>query len=276
VDSNLAANSGKVDDHIVSPKLALIFGPWNKTEYYANLGYGFHSNDARGVTNTVDPASGTPVTPATPLVRARGYELGMRSAWLPHLQTTLALWQLDLDSELVFAGDAGTTEPSAPSRRSGIEWANYWQPTSAVTIDADLALSRSRFTEDVSGSYLQLGNISGRYIPGSIEKTVSIGASYDAGGVWSGGVRLRYFGPRPLVEDNSVRSGASTLVNLGVGYKYDKRTKLSLEVLNMFDAKVSDIDYYYDYQLSGQAATSGIVTHPAEPRSLRLTLRAGL
>jgi outer membrane receptor protein involved in Fe transport len=209
-------------------------------------------------------------------VRAKGYELGVRSAVVPGLQTSLALWRLDLASELVFAGDAGTTEASAPSRRTGLEWANFWKPTSAITVDADLAVSRSRFTEDVTASYVQMGDISGRYIPGSIEKTASIGATYDGSGTWSAGVRLRYFGPRPLVEDNSVRSGSSTIVNLQTGYRFDKRTKLTLDVLNLFDAKVSDIDYYYDYQLAGQTPTSGIVTHPAEPRTFRLSLRIKL
>lgn len=276
VTSNLAANSGKVSDHIFSPKLALIFGPWRQTEYYLNAGYGFHSNDARGVTAKIDPGTSDPVDPATPLVRAKSYEIGVRSAILPHLQTSLALWQLDLASELVFVGDAGVTEPSAPSRRRGVEWSNYWTPVPAITVDADLALSRSRFTEDVSGDYIALGTVYGRYIPGSIERTASVGAIYDAGGTWSGGVRLRYFGPRPLVEDNSVRSESSTLVNVLVGYKIDPNLKLTLEALNLFDAKVSDIDYYYDYQLPGQAATSGIVTHPAEPRTLRLSLRIKL
>ncbi len=276
VTSNLAANSGTVSDHIFSPKLDLIFGPWRQTEYYVNAGYGFHSNDARGVTAKIDPGTGDPVDPATPLVRAKSYEVGVRSAILPHLQTSLALWQLDLASELLFVGDAGVTEPSAPSRRRGVEWSNYWTPVPAITVDADLALSRSRFSEDVSGDYIALGTVHGRYIPGSIERTASVGAIYDAGGTWSGGVRLRYFGPRPLVEDNSVRSESSTLVNVLVGYKIDPNLKLALEALNLFDAKVSDIDYYYDYQLPGQAATSGIVTHPAEPRTLRLSLRIKL
>jgi outer membrane receptor protein involved in Fe transport len=276
VNSDLAANSGKADDHIVSPKLALIFGPWNKTEYYANVGYGFHSNDARGVTSTLNPdfrdtaSYLTALTPATPLVRAKGYELGVRSAIVPGLQTTLALWRLDLDSELVFTGDAGTTEPSFPSRRTGIEWANYWTPLPGVTVDADLAISRARYTTiDAS--------VPGDYIPGAIEQAVSVGAAYDSHAQWSGGVRLRYFGPRPLIEDNSIRSKASTIVNLQAGYSFNKHTRLALDILNVFDAKVSDIDYLYDSQLMGEAApVSDIHTHPAEPRSFRLTLRIKL
>ncbi|WP_079434773.1 TonB-dependent receptor [Zoogloea sp. LCSB751] len=274
VTSNTLANSGNVGARIGSPKLSLVFGPWHKTEYYANLGYGFHSNDARGVTARTnpdfrDPGYGTPVDSSTPLVRTKGYELGMRSAILPGLQTSLALWQLDIASELVFAGDAGTTEPSFPSKRTGIEWASYWTPTAAIIVDADLALSRARYTR-VDDS------VPGPYVPGAVQKVASLGASYDNGGPWSGGVRLRYFGPRPLIEDDSVRSKGSTLINLRASYRLDRRTRLSLDVLNALNRKVSDIDYYYASQLSGEAApVSDIHTHPAEPRSYRLSLRIG-
>lgn len=273
VASDTPANSGQVNDHIFSPKLALIFGPWAKTEYYANAGYGFHSNDARGVTAVVNPDFrdaanfGAAVDPSRPLVRAKGYELGLRSALVPTLQTSLALWRLDLDSELVFVGDAGTTEPSFPSRRTGIEWANYWTPTREITVDADVALSRARFTQVDN-------NVPGDYIPGAIERTLSMGATWDGGGIWSGGMRLRYFGPRALIEDDSVRSQSSTIVNLQATYRIDRKTRLSVDILNVFDRKVSDIDYFYESQLPAEPApVSDIHTHPAEPRTARLTLR---
>jgi len=270
-------NSGKASARIASPKLALIFGPWDKTEYYANAGYGFHSNDARGVTVKVNPdfrdsnpvsGFGKAVEASTPLVRAKGVELGVRSAIVPRLQTSLALWRLDLASELVFQGDAGNTAPSFPSRRAGIEWANYWTPVAALTVDGDLALSRARYAA------IDPTQVPGYYIPGAIEKTASLGISYDAQAKWSGGLRLRYFGQRPLIEDNSIRSRASTLVNLQAGYKVDKNLKLTLNLLNLFDAKASDIDYYYSSQLRNEAApVNDLHTHPTEPRTLRLALR---
>ena len=275
VSSSLAQNSGRVNAHIASPKLALIFGPWNRTEYYFNLGYGFHSNDARGTTTRVNPdfrnAAGylQPVSPVTPLVKAKGGELGLRSSVVPNLQTTFALWQLDLASELVFSGDAGTTLASYPSRRTGIEWSNHWTPQAHLDVDADAAISRAR--------YSTFDPAAGNYIPGAIEKTLSLAASYDSRSDWSGGVRLRYFGPRPLVANNAVRSASSTLVNLQAGYRVSPRAKLTFDVLNLFDRQVSDIDYYYATQLRNQALpVNGIVTHPAEPRALRVTLRIDL
>ena len=210
---------------------------------------------------------GTAVDASTPLVRAKGYELGVRSALVPTLQTSLALWRLDLASELVLVGDAGTTEPSFPSRRVAIEWANYRTPTRAITLDADLALSRARFSRIDA-------TVPGSCIPGAIERTLSVGATWDGGGAWSGGTRLRYIGPRALIEDNSVHSKASTIVNMLTAYRLDRKTKLSLDILNVVDSKVGDIDYLYESQLAAEPApVSDIHTHPAEPRALRLTLR---
>jgi len=270
VDSDRAINSGQRNAQIASPKLALIFGPWQKTEYYLQASSGFHSNDARGVTSRVNPDFRdqsnflTATERADPLVRARSYEVGLRTAIVPRLQMSLALWQLDLASELLFIGDAGTTEASAPSRRRGIELANYWTPNEDITIDVDAALSQARFRNNSPG---------GRLIPGSIEKTASVSAAWRMTDTWSGGMRLRYFGPRPLIEDGSVNSKGSTLTNLQLTYAASKRLKLRLDALNVFDRRVSDIDYFYESQLAGEAApVEDIHTHPAEPRTLRAAI----
>lgn len=271
VDSDTAANSGKVDASIASPKFTAIFTPGKNAEVYLNWGRGFHSNDARGVTGTVDPktglsadADGAPIERATPLVKATGKEAGLRLVGLvPGLQTTVAAWRLDLDSELVFVGDAGSTEAGRPSRRHGIELANFYTPAKDWIIDANLAWSHARFTDN---------DPAGNFIPGSINRTASVGVSGESG-PWSGGLRLRYFGPRALVEDDSVRSPSSTLVNMKLGYALAPNLKLTVEVLNLLDRKVSDIDYYYESRLPGEAApVADIHTHPGEMR----TLRAGL
>jgi outer membrane receptor protein involved in Fe transport len=266
VTANNPLNSGKANASLLSPKLSLIFGPWEKTEYYVNAGYGFHSNDGRGTTMTVDPQTGEPVSKVTPLVRAKGLDIGARTAVIPHVQSELTFWYLYLDSELTFAGDAGITEPSFPSRRYGVEWANYYTPTSWFTLDADLALSHASFVGDPVGSY----------IPGSPEVVVSAGASVDNIDGYLGSLRLRYFGPRPLYDDNSVRSDSSTLVNARVGYKFSNNWRIFLDVFNLFNAKVSDIDYFYVSRLQGEppAGVADIHTHPEDPREYRLTLSA--
>ncbi len=267
VESDIPANSGNAHDSIASPKVSLIFGPWEKTEYYVNAGYGFHSNDGRGTTITVDPQTGNPVQKVKPLVRAKGMDIGVRTAAIPHLQNELTFWVLDLDSELLFTGDAGITEPSRPSRRYGVEWANYYTPTQWFTLDADLALSHARFTES---------DPVGNYIPGSPEVVFSMGASVDNLSGFMAGVRVRYFGPRPLIEDNSVRSSSSSLVNARLGYEFYKNWRVILDVFNVLNAKVSDIDYYYVSRLPGEPASgvADIHTHPEDPREARLTISA--
>ena len=265
VNSSLAQNSGRASDQMLSPKLALIFGPWARTEVYLNVGQGFHSNDARGTTITVDPASpSTPVQRVDPLVRTRGSEIGLRTQPRPGWQSTLALWQLRADSELLFVGDAGTTEASRPSRRHGLEWSNYWLLSRHWALDADLAWTQARFTD---------GGSDGPYIPGAAARTANLGLTLDALGPWFGALRLRYIGPRPLIEDGSVRSQTSQLLNLRLGRRLDARTRLTLDVYNLLDRRVNDIEYWYSSQLAGESApVDDRHLHPAEPRTLRLTL----
>ncbi len=265
VDSSLGANSGRANDQMVTPKLALVFGPWRKTELYVNYGHGFHSNDARGTTITVDPNDpATAVQKVQPLVRTRGAEVGLRSEVVPGWQTTLALWQLNADSELLFVGDAGTTEASRPSRRYGIEWTNYYAVSRWLALDADLAWSQARFTDHAA---------EGDYIPGAATATANLGLSVDRLGPWFGALRLRYVGPRPLIEDNSVSASVSVLTNLRIGYRFDRRTQLALDVYNLFNRQANDIEYWYESQLAGEsAAVFDRHIHPTEPRSFRITL----
>jgi len=258
-------NGGTVTRGIFSPKLSLIFGPFGQTEMYANAGYGFHSNDARGATITVDPTTGEPAERVTPLARARAVELGVRSIVLPGWQTTFALWGLDIASELIFVGDAGSTEASRPSRRYGVEWSNYYRFLPWLTLDADVSFSKARFRDsDPSGSR----------IPGSVETVVAAGISVDDLAGFFGSLRVRSFGPRALIEDDSVRSKASTTVNALVGYELVRGLRARVEIFNLFDAKVSDIDYFYASRLAGEPASGvdDVHFHPTAPRSARVSL----
>lgn len=266
VASDNPLNSGEANDHILSPKFGLAWRAGAGSELYYNWGRGFHSNDGRGSVIRVDPADGvTPVEKVQPLVRATGQEIGLRTAWLPNWHSTLALFRLDIDSELLFIGDAGATEASRPSRRTGVEWTNHYRPLSWLYLDADFAISRARFTDS---------DPVGDRIPGAIERMASVGVAVERAQGWFGAARLRYFGSRPLIEDDSVRSSSSTLVNARLGYRWNDKLSLALDVLNLFDREAADIDYYYESQLAGEAAPVGdIHTHPAEPRTLRLTLQ---
>ncbi|MDQ3774555.1 MAG: TonB-dependent receptor [Pseudomonadota bacterium] len=255
----------EASDGLASPKLSLIFGPWFDTEYYINLGYGFHSNDARGTTITVDRKSGESVEPVDPLVRAEGFDMGLRTALVRDLNSTLSFWLLDLDSELFFIGDAGTTEANRPSRRYGVEWTNYYRPLPWLTFDADFSFSKARFSDDGPAAH---------HIPGAIETVITVGVTIDDLKGFFGGLRVRYFGPRPLIEDDSVRSSSTTLLNADVGYKLREDLRLGVEIFNLLDSEDSDIEYFYTSRLAGEpaAGVDDIHFHPVEPRSARVTL----
>jgi hypothetical protein len=264
VDSNLSANSGSASDSIVQPKLTVVLGPWAETEVFLNAGRGFHSNDARGTTIRVDPVDGlTPVDRVDPIVAAVGTEVGVRSAIVPGLQLSAALWNLDIDSELLFVGDGGITEPSRSSRRYGIELGAYWTPFDWLIVDADYAWAHARFTES---------DPAGDHIPGAVETVISMGVTVNREAGWYGGARLRYFGPAPLIEDDSVRSDSTLLVNADVGYRFSGRVEVVATVFNLFDAEDNDISYFYESQLPGEAApVEDLHFHPVEPRTLRVT-----
>lgn len=267
VDAGLAANSGRGSDSIVSPKFALVLGPWSKTEFFFNAGKGFHSNDARGTTITVDPTDGvTPADKVDALVDAVGLDVGVRTAIVPNTQLSLSLWSLKLDSELLFVGDAGTTEASRASERRGIEAAVIWNPLSWLIVDADLAWSRSRFSDfDPAGDR----------IAGAVENVASVGVAIDHPSGWFGGARFRHFGEAALIEDNRVRSEPTTLVNIEAGYRFWKRYKISAAVYNVFDSEDNDITYFYESQLANETQpVEDIHFHPVEPRTVRVTLSA--
>ena len=269
VEGNMPQNSGELGRSIASPKLSMIFGPWAKTEFFVNGGYGYHTNDIRSSTEKVDPSTGLPNSTVGPLVRARGAEVGTRTAIIPHLQNELTLWYLNLDSEQIFDGDHGVTSPTFASKRWGIESANYYTPFPWLTLDADFAYSVARFIDDPAGSY----------IPGSPETVISAGASIDDINGFLASLRMHYFGPRPLIDNDSVRSDSSTIVNARVGYKFHDKPfencRLLVDIFNIFNTKTSDIDYYYISRLPGEppSGVNDIHTHQAEPIEVRATLQ---
>lgn len=265
VASDDADNSGTETDAIASPKLSLAFGPWSRTELYLDGGLGFHSNDGRGVLTTDDPTTPTPGDgePVDPLVRTKGAEIGIRTLEVEGLESTLALWVLESDSEILFVGDAGTTEPSRPSRRIGVESTNLYAPLSWLTLDLDASLSHARFID---------ADPAGDEIPGSIESVVSAGATVGSEDGWYASLRYRFFGPRPLVEDGSVDSRSSGLFNLALGRRVSRHLSFDIEILNLFDAEIDDIAYFYGSRLQGESpeGVDDVHFHPAEPLTLRI------
>ena len=267
-----AANSGKASDSQLSPKLALAFGPFAGTEFYVNWGTGFHSNDFRGATTMVNPSDGKSVDKVPPLAKARSAEIGWRATPLPGWSTALSLWKTELDSELVFVGDQGVTEPKGASKRHGIEWWNDYTPNGWLVADADLAVSRASFNTPTNG---------GTQVPNAIPMSASIGISADPGGAWFGGLRLRYLEAYPLEESGVQKSTPFLTANLKIGYRFNPQWRLTLDVLNLFDRKANDIEYWGSSctraegpGCNGGDGFNGKLMHPMEPRAFRVSVRA--
>jgi hypothetical protein len=282
VESAYAPYSGGGDDRLISPKVSVVMGPWAGLEFFVNGGYGFHSNDARGARLDAPGArqgiqaapahfpvpGGPPIERGPLLVRTKGAEFGARLDAQPIWSVSAVAWGLDIASELVFVGDAGVTAPSRPSRRTGVELSGEWRPVVGVHMDADLAYSWARFRDP---------DPAGDHIPGAVEGVVSSGIAFEHPSGGFADLRLRYFGPRPLIEDNSVRSRASSVLNGQLGYRTHLGWTLTLQMFNLLDAKASDVDYYYTSRLPGERpqGVDDVHSHPQEPLSIRLILATG-
>lgn len=253
--SSLPGASSQATAFIPQPKAGLIFGPFDKTEFYLNAGLGFHSNDVRGLSQQV------PL-----LVQSRGAEIGVRTQAIRGLDSAIALFVLSFDSELVFSGDSADTEPSRPSRRIGIEWTNRYRPLSWAMFDADLAYTYARFT----GDDYQTGN----FIPGAPALVASAGITLGGDTGWFGALRWRYFGARPLVENGSVYSTPTSLFDARVGYALQNGIKFTLDAFNLLNTQADQISYYYTSRLPGEpaAGVNDIHFHPAEPLAFRFTV----
>ncbi|HEY6508241.1 MAG TPA: TonB-dependent receptor [Vicinamibacterales bacterium] len=269
VVSNNPLNSGSDASAIVNPKISTAFGPWGGTEFYANYGMGFHSNSGLGIMLAVDPLTGDPATRSPEFARARGAEFGVRTVAVRGLQTTATVWYLGFDSELIYVGDSGSTEEGPASRRTGVEITNYIYPHPWVAMDLDLSFSKARFIDVPPGE---------DYVPGSLNRVIAGGIAVNPpAGVNSGmfgAFRLRHFGPRPLVEDNSAQSKSTSIWNGEVGYKFSNRIRLRADIFNLFDAEVSDIDYFFESRLRDEPApVEDFHFHAAIPRSVRVSLQ---
>jgi hypothetical protein len=271
-------NSGTATQFLPSPKASLIFGPWSNTEFYAQGGFGFHSNDARGTTQRIQPISPdfpfpTPATPISPLVPTKGAEMGVRSLAVPHLQSTLSLWYLYSASELQQDGDTGGTVASkSPSNRYGVEWANFYTPLEHLAFDFDFAYSKALFTT-IDPNDAAPGSPGGRYVPEAVGLVISSGITVrNYKGFW-GSLRLRAFGPRNLTSDAIYQSSSTILLNAEVGYHINDKWRVEAQFFNLLDRQDHDIDYAYTSRITPTAAAAFTnVFHPVEPFQVRFSL----
>lgn len=238
----------------------LIFGPWANTEYFLNYGQGMHSNDARAI--ILDPG-------LEPLPKARGAEIGLRSTPWPWLEWTGTLWQLDLDSELVFVGDAGTTEARGRSRRYGWDLGGRFTPLSWLSIGADLTRSHAEFTAT--------GDAVARAPKWVARADTTVRLPFG----FSSALEMRHFGSRPGIEDRSVTLQGYTVFDWTTRYRIEKKTgpvrawELFLSIENLFDRDYREAQFVSETQLTGESdPVQDITFAPGWPRTVLGGVRA--
>ncbi len=226
------ANSfgGEDTDSGMSPKIGAAWLLHERLELYGNWGEGFHSNDARGVVNGIDPVPG--------MSEGAGHELGLRTSF-GNLKLTASYWWLEQDSELIFVGDSNSVEPKGGSERQGYELTAFWQPLEGVGVDAVYTNSDARYTE----------NIEGAHVEGAVEESAQVGISA-VRNQWEASIRARYLGPYAMTADNTRRADSLTTVSLRGAHHWSNLTVYA-EVINLLDNDSKDIVYYYGAVVPG-------------------------
>jgi outer membrane receptor protein involved in Fe transport len=264
VDASLQENSGSDSETHWIPSLGAAYAVNDTTEVYVNWGKGFHSNDVRGKTIRVDPITLLPVDTVDLFVDQEGAEIGIRTEPWSDLHISMTYFWLESDSELLFVGDTGSTEPSDGSKRSGFETNIFWNLSDFWTIDLLASIVDSEF-KNVESHLNAIPNAHGRVI--------GAGITYVNLDNWTASLRIRHFGDAALTEDNSQRHESTTLFNLGISYDFGS-VETGVELINLFDAQDIDIAYWYASQLPDETEpVEDIHFHPTDPFSVRASLR---
>ncbi len=260
---------------LFQPKGSLILGPWAKTEVYLSAGRGFHSDDVRGVFETVPLEAIQNLAIRTPLVApAAGEEVGVRTNVLAKVQVQVAVFQEDFSSELGYDQDQGEDQASAPSRRQGVEVSAQYRPRPWIELNTDLAFSKAFY--NASLAELATYGLGGPYIANAPSFIGAFGVLVDNLGPWYGGLQWRDLGPYPVNDGEAYpRDKGYSEVNLDWGYKVNATYKVQATIYNLRHTKANATAFYYTSRLvpNGPEVT-GLQVHPLEPLSARLTLTA--
>ncbi len=250
--------SGRDEGFIANPKVNVILSPFNDnawangSEIYVNFGGGYHSNDARDV---ISNTGNKPVLP-----RALGGELGFRTKLFDRLDMAIDYWRLHLASELVWAGDDGTTEAKGKSRRQGIESEFRYQILDWLSADLDTSYTWAKFVDTgqaipLAPRFLAYGGITARH-PSGLE----------------GRIQMRSMGNKWGDEDRTSVVHGYTIFDLLAKYKWD-RYEFLFSINNIANKKWRSAQFFHESQLPGEPTpVNDIHFTPGEP----LTIKAGM
>jgi CarboxypepD_reg-like domain/TonB-dependent Receptor Plug Domain len=251
-DKLSATQSEAIGKSIINPKLNLNYQFNRKINFFLRAGTGFHSNDTR----VVVAQSGKEVLP-----RAYGIDIGADMKLLPNLFVHAALWQLNLDQEFVYVGDAGVIEPSGKTKRQGIDVSARYQFNPWLFADVDLNFTKPRSTEAAQGE---------NYIPLAPLATSVGGLSFKKANGFNGSLRYRYMDDRPANESNSVIAKGYFITDAVLNYtKSGYSFGISLE--NIFNQQWNETQFNTESRLKNEAqSVSEIHFTPGTPFSFKI------
>ena len=233
-------SSGASAARQLSPKASLVVTPLQKksaeVDVYVNYGHGLHSNDVRGAFSA---------SPVSPLARAVGEEIGARARLWQKWDIAAALWQLDLASETVWNGDAGTTSVGGATTRRGAEVETRYELTKWLAADLDLTFTQSALTTN-GGNGSGLALAPKRTWAGGLSGRAPLGP-----GVLRGGLRFFGIADRPATDDGALVAPGFTEVDMHVGYRH-RRFDVALDVENLLNSEFRSAQFATTSRLPGE------------------------
>ncbi|MET1055378.1 MAG: TonB-dependent receptor [Pedobacter sp.] len=243
-DSTLnGAGIYKANNNTVSPKINFYYQASAKTQFYASLGKGFHSNDAR----VVVAETGYKKLPAL-----YGADLGTVFKPVKNLIINAAVWYSYLQKEYVYSGDGGTVDFSGRTQRIGFDLSTRYQPFSKLYFDVDVNYAHGRSMDDPKGE---------NYIPLAPVWSSTGGLTYILKSGFNGSLRYRYLAHRPANEDNSLVAKGYFINDLVFNYT-KPRYEVGLTVSNLFNVKWKETQFETTTRLRGESPVDGIAFTP--------------
>ncbi|WP_094123013.1 TonB-dependent receptor [Hymenobacter lapidarius] len=233
-DGNLEPLRGRKTRARVSPKLNLYYQLTPTVQLFARSGYGFHSNDARGVVRGTVNGNALP--------RAIGYEAGSTFKPLPGVVVNAALWALHLEDELVYVGDEAVVESAGRTRRYGADLSVRYQLTRALFADVDLNYNHGRLVGVAEGQ---------NFIPLAPRFTSVGGLTLKNPQGFSASLRYRHLDSRAANEDNSIRARGYFLFDGVVSYT-QSRFQIGATAENLLNVDWNEAQFANPSRLRGQ------------------------
>ncbi len=239
---------------ILSPKLNLQYNFSKEVQLYVKAGKGFHSNDSRVVVQN----AGVQILPAS-----YGTDLGIFIKPTKKLFVNIAVWNLYLDQEFVYVGDAAIVEPSGRSVRQGLDFITRYQIGNSLFANVNVNFTKPRSRDEAKGS---------DYIPLAPTFTSTAALTYKKQQGFGGMLSYRWIGDRAANEDYSITAKGYFLLDGALSYT-KKKYELGLYFENMLNIKWNEAQFATESRLKNEiASVEELHFTPGAPANVRLKL----